>query len=175
MYLFITNSWCKISDCISIHKSVFSRWTVGLNHSTESVWIGLNQSCTLKLKFYSILFHWTAQALPGCTGTNSPLNKATHSLLDLGLNQVVLQDIHIFCCIHFTVYLYKTSSACCQGASPLHDAATTMLHDGDGVFVVTCSGWCPPNIAFNLMVKKLSFGPINNLLAVDLRMNSTVL
>ena len=34
---------------------------------------------------------------------------------------------------------------------PMHDDATTMLHDGYGVFVVMCS---VSNIAFSLMAKK---------------------
>ena len=41
--------------------SVFSRCSFGLSHSTESVWIGLNQAW--KLQFYSILLNKTDQAL----------------------------------------------------------------------------------------------------------------
>ena len=63
--------------------------------------------------------------------------------------------VPIFCCIHFTLYLYKPSGTCCREASPQHEAATTMLHGRDGVFVEMCSIWCPPNIASSLIAKKL--------------------
>lgn len=41
----------------------------------------------------------------------------------------------------------------CQGASPQHDAAATVLHRVDGMCVEMCSVWCLPNIVFSLTAK----------------------
>ena len=51
-------------------------------------------------------------------------------------------------------------SESCQEASPQHDTAPTMLRSGDGVFVMMCSVWCPPNIVCSVMAKNLYFGLI---------------
>ena len=54
------------------------------------------------------------------------------------------------CCIQLlilTLYLYKSTWACCWEPSSQHNAAATMLHNGDGVFVLMCSVWCLPNAA----------------------------
>ncbi len=59
------------------------------------------------------------------------------------------QDFSVFCCIDLTFCRHKPSRACCREASTQHDAATTRLHDGDGVF--WC--WVIPNTEFSMMAK----------------------
>lgn len=41
---------------------------------------------------------------------------------------------------------------------PWLDTTTTMLHCVDGVFVMTCTVWCPLNIVSSLMAKQLNLG-----------------
>ena len=87
----------------------------------------------------------------------------------LHTSEVVFQGFPIFWCLHFTLYHYKLSRACCWEAPPIHDAATSILQGGS-VFVVMCTVWCLPNTASSLMAIKLHFGLIrpNNLPPADL-------
>lgn len=48
-----------------------------------------------------------------------------------------LQDIPVLFCSYFTLYPHKLSRACSREASPYYDAASTMLHAGEGMFMVT--------------------------------------
>ena len=56
----------------------------------------------------------------------------------------VLKDLPIFGSIHCSLIPYKSPSACQGKASPLHDAATIMLHGRDGVrWVMSCARFLP--------------------------------
>uniref|UniRef100_A0A3B4Z6Z9 Sphingosine kinase 1 n=1 Tax=Stegastes partitus TaxID=144197 RepID=A0A3B4Z6Z9_9TELE len=71
-------------------------------------------------------------------------NKSSSKLrFSCRLHQVVLQDLLTFCFIHF---IHKPPRTCCYEASPHYDAATSVLYDGDGVFVMKCRVWCSPII-----------------------------
>lgn len=44
----------------------------------------------------------------------------------------------VFCCIQFILHYCKQYKACCRGASPQHDSATTTLNSGDTIYVGEC-------------------------------------
>ncbi len=74
-------------------------------------------------------------------------------------------------CLYWTAFFYPLPSEACQ-AFPQHDAATTALHCGDGVFLI-CSVWLMPNMPLILMAKHLNFGLIRpqNLLPTGFRVS----
>ncbi len=70
---------------VYVSRSVFSRCTFGCNHSTESVWICLNEAGTSGHCSFSPFF--LAKQLKLCqvargSGVNSSLSPATNSQLD---------------------------------------------------------------------------------------------
>ena len=67
------------------------------------------------------------------------------------LRVIVLLENKIFSQV---VVLLQTESGCPSGFPYI----LLILLDEDGVFVVMYSVWCPPNIVFSLMAKKLSSG-----------------
>ncbi len=74
-------------------------------------------------------------------------------------------------CLYWAAFFYPLPSEACQ-AFPQHDAATTALHCGDGVFLI-CSVWLMPNMPLILMAKHLNFGLIRpqNLLPTGFRVS----
>ena len=73
------------------------------------------------------------------------------------LKQVSLENFPIFSTIHHSFNSDQFPSPCRWKTSPQHDAATTMLHCGDGILRVMRGVGFAPDIAFSLMAKKLNF------------------
>ncbi len=61
-------------------------------------------------------------------------------------------------CLYYSAFFYPLPLEACQ-AFPQHDAATTAVHCGDGVFLI-CSVWLMPNMPHILMAKHFNFGLI---------------
>ena len=77
------------------------------------------------------------------------------------MKQVSLKNFPIFSAIHIIPSILTNFPVPADGkTSPKHDAATTMLHGGDGVLGVMGDVGFAPDIAFSLMVKKLNFSLI---------------
>ncbi|MGH0132282.1 UNVERIFIED_CONTAM: hypothetical protein FKN15_033923 [Acipenser sinensis] len=76
------------------------------------------------------------------------------------LKQVSLKNFPVFSAIHHSFNSDQFPSPCRRKTSPQHDAATTMLHCGDGVLGVMRGVGFAPDIAFSLMGKKLNFSLI---------------
>ncbi len=76
------------------------------------------------------------------------------------LKQVSLKNFPVFSAIHHSFNSDQFPSPCRWKTSPQHDAATTMLHCGDGVLGVMRGVGFAPDIAFSLMGKKLNFSLI---------------
>ena len=72
------------------------------------------------------------------------------------LNQVIIKDVSIYCCIHLSLDPDYSPSSCCWKTSPQHDAATTMLHCRDGVIQVITSAWFPPDITLGIQSKEFN-------------------
>ena len=73
------------------------------------------------------------------------------------LKQVSLKNFPVFRAVHHSFNSDQFPSPCRLKTSPQHDAATTMLHCGDGLLRVMRGVGFAPDIAFPLMVKKLHF------------------
>ena len=73
------------------------------------------------------------------------------------LKQVSLKNFPVFSTIHHSLNSDQFPSPCQWKTCPQHDAATTMLHCGDGVLGVMRGVGFAPDIAFSLIAKKATF------------------
>ena len=70
---------------------------------------------------------------------------------------MLLQYLHIIVPPHDAIYFVKCTSLSCSKATPLHDAATPLLHGWDSVLWLASIPIFPPNITMVIMAKEFYF------------------